>query len=205
MGEETISSRRRLPPVSNLQWSLSNMGEETPGWWRRTPIPWSSFNGASPTWERKRRQAPGHLARRHPPSMEPLQHGRGNNARRSRAASAPGTFNGASPTWERKLPRTLKYLIIASGLQWSLSNLGDETSLMASIDLILVALQWSLSNMGEETTTSVPPPTATSYLQWSLSNMGEETARRSRVTSARSSLQWSLSNMGEETRAPNSR
>ena len=77
MGEETVSHTARKHRAALLQWSLSNMGEETAS----DPDPQGSaalpFNGASPTWERKRGRGRGAVGTVSP-SMEPLQHGRGN-------------------------------------------------------------------------------------------------------------------------------
>ena len=78
MGEETSRVRGSSAIRFALQWSLSNMGEET--------------NGSRPAIESTA-----------VPSMEPLQHGRGN----SRVVAG-----------ER---------VVRADLQWSLSNMGEET------------------------------------------------------------------------------
>ena len=160
-------------------------------------------------------------------SMEPLQHGRGNAPSRAWCSWRDAHFNGASPTWERKHNEPVGMASVASCLQWSLSNMGEETRAQArrprqgtrrpSMEPLQhgrgnngastrppypSALQWSLSNMGEETSTHIDERITQVLLQWSLSNMGEETHGATLQWLTSSTLQWSLSNMGEETTPP---
>ena len=90
--------------LAALQWSLSNMGEETMAR-RRDPRTRAPFNGASPTWERKRRRTSTSASRRCSFNGASPTWERKPTARRS-SGSRPRPFNGASPTWERKPRRT---------------------------------------------------------------------------------------------------
>ena len=78
--------------------------------------------------------------------------------------------------------------------------MGEETEAAITLNAVGLNLQWSLSNMGEETPLArVGARREGTRLQWSLSNMGEETARCSACWHDCDRLQWSLSNMGEES------
>ena len=54
--------------------------------------------------------------------------------------------------------------------------MGEETTPgRGAVTVVAKLLQWSLSNMGEETAINIQPSSGSVHLQWSLSNMGEET------------------------------